>query len=211
MKVLYLDIETLPAEEGFKEELRSGEALSRSKKRELQARGKSLSEGEVEALYRDTSLSGDFGRVLCAGVRLDPEDSEARILAGTETEILRAFWDIAGRADLWVGHNILDFDLRFLYKRSVVLRVRTSREVPLARHSSEGVFDTMHEWNRWSGEMTSLDKLARVLGLKSSKGDLAGSQVYDAWRAGELERIHAYCRADVELTRSVHRRLAFLD
>lgn len=211
MQILYLDIETLPAEESFKEQLRSGAALSRSKRLELERRGHPLAEKEVEALYRGTALSGEFGRILCVGLWLDPEDRKPRILKGPEPEILRSFWDQARNVDLFVGHNIINFDLRFIYKRSVVHRIRPTRDVPVTRYRHSPVFDTMHEWNRWVGELISLERLACALGLQSSKQDLSGDKVYDVYRAGQLERIYNYCKADVELTRQIHRRLAFLD
>lgn len=211
MKTLYLDIETIPADPSFKDEIRSGLALTRSKKRELAQRGQPITEGEVEAIYRETALSGEFGRILCIGCRLDPQDAEARILSGDEPSILRAFWALAAQADLFVGHNVLYFDLRYIYKRSVIHRVKPSKELPFVRYRNEPVFDTMMAWNRWSGELISLDRLAKALGLPSSKQDLSGEKVFDAYLAGELERIHHYCKSDVELTRLVHRRLAFLD
>jgi 3'-5' exonuclease len=211
VKTLYLDIETIPAEASFKDELRTGAALSRSKKRELAQRGQPLTEAETEGLYRETALSGEFGRILCIGYRLDPDDTATQVLTGDEPSMLRAFWTLAAKADLFVGHNVLYFDLRYIYKRSIIHRVKPSRELPFVRYRNEPVYDTMMAWNRWSGELISLDRLAKALGLPSSKHDLSGEKVYDAYLAGELDRIFHYCKSDVDLTRLVHRRLTFLD
>lgn len=71
-----------------------------------------------------------------------------------EARTLRAFWKLLRgfnpKRDLVVGHNLFDFDLPFLYKRSIVQRVRPSVELSFARYRSQPIFDTMHEWNKWS-------------------------------------------------------------
>jgi DNA polymerase elongation subunit (family B) len=211
MKTLYLDIETIPADEKFKDELRLGAGLSRSKRRELVQRGQPLTDAEIEALYRETALSGEFGRILCIGYRLDPVDKATQVLTGDEADMLRKFWELASEADLFVGHNVIYFDLRYIYKRSIIHRIKPSREIPTIRYRNEPVYDTMMAWNRWSGELISLDKLARALGLPSSKQELSGEKVYDAYLAGDVDRIYEYCKGDVDLTRQVHRRLTFID
>ncbi len=165
---------------------------------------------EVEADYRMTALSGDFGRVFCLAYAIEPPaGSPVEVLSGPEPELLAAFWKLAKDVDLFVGHNVLDFDLRFLLKRSIVHGVKPSRELSLARFQSRPVYDTMREWERWGSEFISLEKLARVLGLESSKKDLHGDQVHDAYLRGEHERIKTYCKADVELTRRIHKRLTY--
>ena len=55
----------------------------------------------------------------------------------------------------------------------------------------------------------SLDKLCKVLGIDSPKGEMDGSKVGDYFRAGRIAEIAAYCRADVAAVRQVHRRMIF--
>ena len=164
-------------------------------------------------IYRATSLSGDFGRIFCIGYALgdDPVD----IIRGQESEILKKWWDIADRADLFVGHNIMDFDLPFIYKRSIIHKIKpAARHINLsfARYRSDPIFDTMKEWDKWALRASiSLDKLAKVLGLPTSKdGGIDGSKVYDAYLAGKYDQICEYCKRDVELTRKVFKRMNFL-
>ena len=212
MRILFLDIETLPADERLKDDIRAGNLLSRSRRKELERTGQPRREEEVESDYRMTALSGDFGRLLCLAYAAEPpKDAPVQVLSGPEPDILREFWRLAKDADLFVGHNVLEFDLRFIMKRSIVHRVKPSRDLSFARFQSRPVFDTMREWEKWGSEFISLDKLARVLGLETSKKDLHGDEVYDAWRRGELDRIYTYCKADVELTRRIYRRMRFED
>ena len=52
--------------------------------------------------------------------------------------------------DRIVGHNIYNFDLPFIYKRSVVRGVRPSIELNFARYRNQPIYDTMCEWEKWN-------------------------------------------------------------
>ncbi len=206
---LFLDIETLPGEESLKEEL-----------------------GEEK--WGKSQLNGDYGQILCIGyIKETPEGITREVIKGDESqmlrklrrkgkgfipnplkrgepEILKKFWEVAKDADLFIGHNVLDFDLKFIMKRSIIHRVKPTKDISFARYHNEPVYDTMREWERWSGYI-SLDKMAKILEFKSSKGELDGSKVYDYYIEGRLEEIYAYCMADVELTRKIYNRMNFIE
>ena len=62
----------------------------------------------------------------------------------------------------------------------------------------------------WAGKRGTigLDKLCKALSVPTPKGDgMDGSQVFDAWLAGELDRIAKYNAADVVATRAIWHRL----
>jgi 3'-5' exonuclease len=132
-----------------------------------------------------------------------------------EARTLHGFWKLLKgfnvSRDLVVGHNVFDFDLPFLYKRSVIQRVRPSIELSFARYRSRPIFDTMHQWNKWSPrKFVSLDRLAKVLGLESSKGQgIDGGRVYDKFCEGCHGEIADYCMRDVELVREIYYRMSF--
>lgn len=185
-----------------------------------------IASGSDEA-FRRLALDGDYGRVLTIGLIAEHGDNIIhRGLLGRERQTmmfhldeartLRGFWNLLkgfnpGR-DLIVGHNVLDFDLPFLYKRSVIHRVRPSIELSFARYRSQLIFDTMHQWNKWSPrKFVSLDRLAKVLGLESSKGQgIDGSRVYDKFCTGCHGEIADYCLRDVELVREIYYRMSFI-
>ena len=52
--------------------------------------------------------------------------------------------------DRIVGHNIYDFDLKFILKRSVVHGVRPTVDLSFARYRNQPIFDTMYGWEWWS-------------------------------------------------------------
>ena len=68
----------------------------------------------------------------------------------------------------------------------------------------------MWEFEHWRRRI-SLDELAKILGLKSSKQNgLNGNGVYDKFLEGSHEEIADYCMRDVELVREIYYRLNFL-
>jgi hypothetical protein len=205
---VFLDIETLPPD-------RQASALISSP------------EPCADEEFRHLALNGDWGRVLTIGLILEKNGQELhRGLLGRERQTmmfhldeartLRAFWRLIKgfnvRRDFIIGHNIFDFDLLFLYKRSIIQRVRPTVNLSFARYRSQPIFDTMHEWERWKWQRRyiSLDQLARVLGLESSKQEgMDGSKVYDKFCAGCHDEIARYCMRDVELVRQVYNRMVF--
>ena len=168
-----------------------------------------LDEGD---LIKKLSLSAATAKILCLCYAIEPPvGSEVQVLEGDETEIIKEFWKLAVDCNLFVGHNILDFDLRFIYQRSIIHQIKPSRELPFARFRSAPIFDTMHEWSKWGREHASLDLLSRTLSIPSPKESLDGSKVYPYYRAGKLADIVNYCKCDVDSVRQVYRRLTFAD
>ncbi|MFQ5683645.1 MAG: ribonuclease H-like domain-containing protein [Candidatus Binatia bacterium] len=194
MKILFLDIETVPTPQAL---LENG----------LQDTQLSLNEPEI---IKRLSLAAVTARILCLGYVVDPpREAPVEILYGEESEIIRGFWKLATEANLFVGHNVLDFDLRFIYQRSVINRIKPSREIPFARFRNAPIFDTMHEWSKWGRDLVKLDVLAKSLDLPSPKTDLDGSKVFGYYRAGREAEIHDYCKRDVDAVRKIYRRLTF--
>ncbi|HEX8456386.1 MAG TPA: ribonuclease H-like domain-containing protein [Pyrinomonadaceae bacterium] len=202
---VFIDIETLPPE------------------RESIARHPKVCDCDEEA-FRKLSLTGDYGRVLTIGLIIERNgkvmhsgclgrDRQTLLFHLEEHRTLKAFWKLMrgfdpGR-DVIVGHNIFAFDLNFIYKRSVINRVQPTVTLSFARYKSRPLFDTMMEWNKWDmRNFVSLDDLARILGLESSKNDqLDGAHVYDRFCEGKHSEIADYCMADVKLTRVIYYRM----
>lgn len=175
-----------------------------------------------------SALNGDFGRVLCIGYIKEDErgiewsgvmgwDERSEQFTCDEQAILTEFWRMMRgfqpETDRIVGHNIFDFDLKFIYKRSIVHGVRPTVGLSFARYRSQPIYDTMCEWERWSfGSRIKLDRLARVLSLQSSKADgVDGSCIFRLFEQGQHRLVRDYCWHDVELTRAIYRRMVFAD
>lgn len=124
-----------------------------------------------------------------------------------EAKTLRGFWQLIGSIregkDLLIGHNVLDFDLPFLYKRSIINRVKPP-SISFRRYQRNPIYDTMWKWSLWAHRI-SLNDVAEAIGVQSSKdGDIDGSQIYDYYQTGKHEEIALYCMRDVECTREVY-------
>jgi hypothetical protein len=200
---LFLDIETLPV---------AGDQLPIIKQfyKEMKEKknGPTRSITDFETFMRNTSFQGEFGRIFCIGYAIDDEKEEC--LSGDEKEMLKRFWDLAKEATLFIGHNIMEFDLRFIYKRSIIHKIRPSRDLSFARYRNEPIFDTMKEWEKWSSQGASLHKLSIALNLASPKEEgIDGSKVYDYYLAGKQDEIIKYCMRDVGATREVYKRITF--
>ena len=194
MKIFYFDIETVPTDQALKEN--------------------GLLEAQIQLdeaeLIKKLSLSAATAKIICLCYAIEPSlINSVEVLQGEETEIIKNFWKLAADCNLFVGHNILDFDLRFIYQRSVIHQIKPSRDIPFTRFRNAPIYDTMQEWSKWGREHMSLDSLSKALGIPSPKENLDGSKVYPYYRAGKLPEIIEYCKRDVDSVRQVYRRLTF--
>ena len=220
---VFLDIETLPPDEAVKDHIQQN--ILRDIANQQIGNDELLS--LVENQYRKMALQAEEGRVLTIGIIIEENGQiKHRGLLGRdratykfhldEAKTLRSFWKLMNefqpQRDQVIGHNIFDFDLLFLYKRSIIQRVQPSVNLNFARYRSQPIFDTMREWERWGRSNISLDRLARTLGLESSKQNgIDGSMVYDHFCIGQHEEIAAYCMRDVDLVRAIYYRMTFSD
>ena len=194
MKIFYFDIETVPTDQALKD---NGLLDAQIK----------LDEPE---LIKKLSLSAATAKIICLCYAVEPTlTNSIEVLQGGETDIIKNFWKLIADCNLFVGHNILDFDLRFIYQRSVIHQIKPSRDIPFTRFRNAPIYDTMQEWSKWGREHVSLDNLSKALGIPSPKENLDGSKVYPYYRAGKLNEIIEYCKRDVDSVRQVYRRLTF--
>ena len=203
MQKLYLDIETLPADESSYESLK---LLFEKRKEKAEENKKGYC--DFERFVAGTSFDGAFGRILCVGYAQNDKPAEV-FHNESEKETLEEFWEIADGADLFIGHNVMDFDLRFIYQRSIINKVAPTRNLNFARYRSDPIFDTMKEWSKWSGGSIGLEHLALALGIPTPKKGIDGSQVAEFYKAGKINEILEYCKRDVETTRAVYKRMVF--
>jgi len=170
----------------------------------------------VQEAVKRTSFDGTYGQVITIGYAMDDGEVEA-VYQGdgiSERDILVLFADdvnrIMDRAStrpVLVGHNIHGFDLRFLWQRYIINGVKPPPLPFQSKAWDANINDTMVMWNPEREKRISLDKLCKALKIKSSKDGFDGSMVWDAFKAGEFDKIADYCKADVEAVRQCHTRM----
>jgi len=203
---MFLDIETLPAGEENHGALKYLHAKRLAKKNKKEGCDEVK---DFEQYLLGTSFDGSFGRILCIGYALDDGPVECLCEPDDEPKMIRDFWELAKDCDLFIGHNILDFDMRFIYQRSIINRVKPPFELNFARYRNSPMFDTMKEWTKWSQNNIGLEHVALALGIPTPKDGIDGSQVYETFKAGKVDEIVEYCKKDVDTTRAIYRRMTF--
>ncbi len=184
---------------------------------------------EEERCYALGSLNATSGRVLSIALHVGPipglefsgiEQHQSEHVFGIDRdgyeqdekkallEFLAFMKDFDLNTDELVGHNIIGFDLPFIFQRCLVHAIQVRPFVNLSEYNVAGVFDTMHRWWLGAKRHVSLDDLAWALGIESSKtSEVEGSKVFDLYQAGKLELIREYNLNDVRVTRKVYERM----
>jgi hypothetical protein len=178
----------------------------------------------IDAEFKKLGLDGTRGQIFCIAWAIDDGEvysvsskggaltSEASMLTVFLSNLKSSLYSTPGKPEVikWIGHYITGFDLRFIWQRCVVNKVRPSITIPYdAKPWSDNVFDTCSQW-KGGGSNTSgsMDAICKAFGIQG-KGDMDGSKVYDEYLAGNYQKIIDYCKDDVERVRQIHKRMTF--
>jgi hypothetical protein len=226
-----IDIETIPLP-AFKQRAagRLKRAMDRGKmSEEQQQRYFEDQSAEEERAFRSGSLAATSGRVLSIAAHIGSvvgseiegiEQGESEHVFGIDsdgqeqseqqalTDFLGLMRSFDSEVDEIVGHNVIGFDLPFIFQRCLVNNITVRPFVNLTEFNVRGVYDTMHRWWLGSRNRAALDDIAWALGIPSSKTEeVEGSRVFELYQAGRLAEIREYNLNDVRVTRKVYERL----
>lgn len=217
---VFFDIETIPCQlPGIRDEFATAvTAPAQYKKADSIATWLAENrEAEAEAAWLKTSFDGGLGHVVCIGFAVDDGPALSYVLTDytsreEEACVLGAFFNElakVGRA-VFIGHNIIGFDLPFLWKRAMVLGIKPPAYLPRnpSKYRSEFVQDTMMLWDQEQRAGGSMDRICRLLGIPG-KGDISGADVWSMVRDGRIAEVAEYCRGDVDRTRAMFKRMTF--
>lgn len=175
---------------------------------------------DVDAAYRKTSLDGAFGEICVIGWAIDDGAPQAVFSDNNERLVLTVFAEALAKqikpsdnfSTTVIGHNVVNFDLRFITQRSIIHRVRPHMVIGRAAMAkpweTEKVFDTMVQWSG-AGKTIKLDKLCKALDVPTPKNGIDGSKVWDFVRSGKIRDVAEYCKRDISATRDVFRRMTY--
>ncbi|MFH1430780.1 MAG: ribonuclease H-like domain-containing protein [Candidatus Uhrbacteria bacterium] len=126
---------------------------------------------------------------------------------GTEQECLERFWKMIAKADRVITFNGRAFDMPWLLTRSLVRGVRATRNIMPPRYSTSFHVDLADLLAFYGATRHyALSFWCKMLNIESSKGDISGAEVPEAYRRGEYERIARYCMQDVRATAELFER-----
>lgn len=182
--------------------------------------GAKQAEFNGDEAWRKTSFDGDSGRCAIIGWAIADQPVQTihidSLATCDEAAMLAAFFNrlseqlMSANGNIYdpmlIGHN-LDFDLRFLFKRAVIMGIKPPISLILPRYSS-ALFCTMHQWAGYDKRI-SLVNLCDALDIPCSKNGMDGSQVWDYINDGRIAEAAGYCEGDVHDTRNCKRKMCF--
>ncbi len=222
----FLDLETIPDQRPLALEKLRADVTAPGQYKKPESIDKWLADNAqsaAEEKHHKTSLNGIAGEICSIAWAFDDGEIQGLFRPPdiTERQFLETFFEtIYGETTAtmkpgegtpmlqWIGHNLIDFDLRFLLHRSLINNVRPMFTLPVdARHGQGKVFDTMKEWAGWKG-FVSQNALREAFGIKG-KSDMDGSMVWQAYQDGKFEEILEYNKDDVRIVREIYNRMTW--
>ncbi len=217
--ILFLDIETASLEKDFSELADRLQAEWLKKENHIKPREVEIEPGSL--FFQRAGIYAEFGKVLCIGVgyfHFLEENSKIEFRTKSfceenEYDTLEGFVELLNRKP-WVlcAHNGKEFDFPYLSRRILVNRLPLPEPLQIAGKKPWEVrhLDTLELWKFGDYKhYTRLELLAALFDIPTSKENIDGSQVNDAYYIdGNLQAIREYCLRDVWVTAQVY--LAFL-
>ncbi|HTJ51401.1 MAG TPA: 3'-5' exonuclease [Cyclobacteriaceae bacterium] len=208
-EVLFLDIETVAITDSYQSLDERFKSLWARKASYLR---KDESQTDEYLFNQRAGIYAEFGKVICIGVgKFYQQESGDMVLktkayyGNDEKSLLLEFKGMLDKMDGSVlklcAHNGKEFDFPYLCRRMLINEINLPQALNLAGKKSWEVphIDTMDMWKFGDYKnFTSLELLAAVFNIPSSKGGIDGSQVNEVYyKESDLPRIKDYCLRDV--------------
>ena len=212
--ILFFDIETAHGDYKFNEESQMFDAWEYDHMRNVET------VEELIALYMSTApLYAEYGRIACITIgavrdgkvvlKTFRDDDEKVLLE----EFMASVSKFANNKTVLCGHNILDFDIPFVAKRSIINRVDLHLLFDTAHLKpwETSVLDTAILWKATGWKKQSFLSVLSALGLPSPKDDISGKDVGRVYWTEGLDRIVTYCEKDVLQSINLFRAMRYED
>lgn len=217
--ILFLDIETVPQYQHFEELPPSWQSLWEHKSAYLL---KNAVDEDVASIYQRAGIYAEFGKIICISCGIIQGNQQSKKLliksysGDNEKEIILNFVEMlnkwsTGEQRLLCAHNGKEFDFPYLCRRMMIHQIPLPGLLQIAGKKPWEVklLDTMDMWKFGDYKhFTSLDLLAHLFNIKSSKDDIDGSMVAKIYYEDrDIERIVNYCQKDVITLTQVYLRM----
>lgn len=207
--ILFLDIETVACTDNF-QSLDERLQTQWSRKAGFLKREENITDEEL--FHQRAGIYAEFGKIICivVGKLFEKESGELGLKTKAffdhdEGQLLREFKAILekmGSASVRLcAHNGKEFDFPYLSRRMLIQGISLPSVLNLAGRKpwENPHLDTLELWKFGDYKhYTSLDLLAAIFNIPSSKSDMDGSQVNTVYyQERNFEKIKAYCTSDV--------------
>lgn len=220
---LFIDIETASQYRSLDELTKENPRLAEqwTKKAENVRKFEHGMEGfSDEELYEKTSAwFPEFGKVICISIGQikfneygESQMANIRSFYGEDEKVLleefngvmQAVFNKNPNVKL-LGHNIKQFDMPWLVRRSLINRLPVPRQFHFQKQKpwENCLEDTYEIWKFGGRSGASLDTICTVLNIPSPKEKMNNDEVSDNYWNGMIETIKDYCEDDVKATMNV--------
>lgn len=203
---LILDIETVPDDREIPQEFQEKYLPVLKVAKNLKDKAK-ISAAYVDwekSFEKKKGLDPAFGRIVCIGMIHYDEPKKTIINEKTytnkdEKKLLKEFWDYISINNIYfrtITFNGLEFDLPFMYTRTIYHGVHMTVTPELRKFSYHPHFDLMQALQYWKyGAFKSLAFWMWYFGITDlKKGD--SSKIKEYWDAGDIAKITEHCMVD---------------
>jgi 3'-5' exonuclease len=206
-KILFLDIETVPAYPEFSDMPEHWQDLWSEKTKWQRGEEKTAEEYYPER----AGIMAEFGKIICISVGFIKGKEEeltfrVRSFFGEDEKVLlEEFAALLNKffsspSHYLAAHNGKEFDFPYIARRMVVNRISIPNLLDTAGKKPWEVthIDTMELWKFGDRKnFSSLKLLAALLDIPTPKDDMDGSMVGPVyWKEKDLDRIRIYCQKD---------------
>ena len=205
--VLFLDIETVPIKENFKDLSAPFQKLWEEKT--VWRRKDDVSPSDFYKLK--AGVMAEFAKIICISVGylfVEKGENHFRIKSfygDDEKQIIADFNTLLNaqfnkKQHQLCAHNGKEFDFPFIARRTLINGLKLPKLLDIAGKKPWEVnhLDTMELWKFGDYKhYTSIKLLAALFDIPTPKDDIDGSQVAKVyWEEKDLERIKIYCQKD---------------
>jgi 3'-5' exonuclease len=207
--ILFLDIETVACTDQF-QSLHERLKTQWSRKASFLKREENMSDEDL--FHQRAGIYAEFGKIICivVGKLYEKENGEIGMKTKAffdhdEANLLREFKAMVEKMDSvnarLCAHNGKEFDFPYISRRMLIHGMSLPVLLNLSgrRPWENPHLDTMEMWKFGDYKhYTSLDLLAAIFNIASSKTDMDGSQVNTVYyHEKNFEKIKSYCVSDV--------------
>ncbi len=214
--LLLIDIETVPQYQDYLQLTEVWQSLWCDKISKIMPENFS----PEECYLQRAGILAEFGKVICISTGYFTNDKEKELVlrvksiyGDDEKLLLESFKDLIDKMYKhnkhfeFAGHNVREFDIPYLCRRMLINELQLP--APLQIHGAKPwevkMVDTLQWWKFGDYKnYISLNLLANVLNVPTSKTDMDGSMVQHVYyKENNLPRIVEYCQRDVVVVANV--------